>query len=68
MKKLKLTQLAKKHSMTTAGIKKLLSNSTYLGKVKFANKETNGTHESIISEELFNKVQEKLKIKCWATK
>lgn len=55
-----LTQLAKKHSMTTAGIKKLLKNTTYLGKVKFAGQESNGQHKPIISQRLFNKVQEKI--------
>lgn len=56
-----LTQLGKKHSMTTAGIKKLLQNRTYLGFVKFASQESHGTHDSILSQELFQKVQEKLK-------
>lgn len=55
-----LTQLAKKHSMTTSGIKKLLKNTTYLGKVKFAGQESNGQHEPLIEEELFKSVQEKL--------
>jgi site-specific DNA recombinase len=55
-----LTQLAKKNNMTTAGIKKLLSNSTYLGKVKFANHESNGQHTPIIEEDIFLKVQDKL--------
>ncbi len=56
-----LTQLAKQYNMTTSGIKKLLQNTTYLGKVKFANVESQGEHESMITEELFNKVKEKLK-------
>jgi hypothetical protein len=56
-----LTQLAKKNGFTTSGIIKLLHNTTYLGKVKFANKESEGQHESIIEKELFDKVQEKLK-------
>jgi site-specific DNA recombinase len=55
-----LTQLAKKNNMTTTGIKKLLSNSTYLGKVKFANQESQGQHEPLIGKELFNYVQNKL--------
>ncbi|MBI2629144.1 recombinase family protein [Candidatus Pacearchaeota archaeon] len=55
-----LTQLAKKYSFTTAGLKKLLQNKTYLGYVKFANQESKGQHEAILSEELFNKVQAKL--------
>lgn len=56
-----LTQLAKKNSLTTAGIIKLLSNTTYLGKVKFANQESDGQHEAIIDKDLFEKVQKKLK-------
>jgi site-specific DNA recombinase len=56
-----LTQLAKKHSLTTAGVKKLLQNTTYRGKVKFAKKETEGKHKPIIEKELFENVQEKLK-------
>lgn len=55
-----LAQLAKNYGMTPSGLKKLLQNKTYLGKVKFAEEESKGTHEPIITEELFNKVQEKL--------
>lgn len=55
-----LTQLAKKNSISTAGIKKLLLNTTYLGKVKFANKESQGQHEPIIEQDIFSKVQDKL--------
>ncbi|MBM3228340.1 hypothetical protein FJZ20_00405 [Candidatus Pacearchaeota archaeon] len=55
-----LTKLAKNYGMTTAGMKKLLQNTTYLGKVKFANEESPGEHKSIISQELFDKIQEKL--------
>ena len=55
-----LTQLAKKNNLTTSGIKKLLQNTTYLGKVKFAGQESEGQHKPILEEELFKKVQEKL--------
>jgi len=55
-----LTQLAKKHDMTTAGIKKLLKNTTYLGKVKFAGHEIKGQHKPLLEEELFKSVQEKI--------
>jgi site-specific DNA recombinase len=54
-----LTQLAKKNNLTTSGIIKLLKNTTYLGKVKFANQESPGTHKPIIDQNLFDKVQEK---------
>ncbi len=55
-----LTQLAKKYNMTTAGIKKLLKNTTYLGKVKFAGQESNGQHKPLIDGELFKDVQDKV--------
>lgn len=60
-----LTQLAKKNNMTTAGIKKLLQNTTYLGKVKFASEESNGNHKPLVSAILFNNVQDKLKQNGW---
>jgi len=55
-----LTQLAKKNNLTTSGIIKLLKNTTYLGKVKFANQESLGIHKPIINQDLFDKVQEKV--------
>jgi site-specific DNA recombinase len=55
-----LTQLAKKYGFTTSGVIKLLKNTTYLGKVKFANHESDGQHEPIIDKQLFDKIQEKL--------
>lgn len=61
-----LTQLAKKFNMTPAGMKKLLRNTTYLGKVKFDNKEADGQHEKILEEELFDQVQEKIKNLGWS--
>ncbi len=60
-----LTQLAKKNNMTTLGIKKLLQNTTYLGRVKFASQESNGKHKPLISVTLFNNIQNKLKQKQW---
>lgn len=39
----------------------ILSNKVYLGKITHKNKEYNGLHEPIISEELFNNVQNLLK-------
>ena len=59
--KISLTRLAKKHGMTTSGVIKLLKNSTYLGIVKFADKESKGSHKLIINKELFDKVGAKLK-------
>lgn len=58
-----LTQLGKKYRLTTSGIKKLLQNTTYLGKVKFANNESEGQHDSLLDKELFDKVQERIKSK-----
>ncbi|MAG10966.1 hypothetical protein CMI44_01500 [Candidatus Pacearchaeota archaeon] len=55
-----LTKLAKRYNMTTAGMKKLLKNITYLGKVKFAGQVSEGQHKSIIPATLFNKAQDKL--------
>lgn len=60
-----LTQLGKKFNMTTAGVKKLLQNTTYLGKVKFANNESNGNHDPLLDKQLFKQVQNKLKEKGW---
>lgn len=55
-----LTQLAKKNNLSTSGIIKLLKNKTYLGKVKFAEQESEGSHQAIIEKEIFEKVNEKL--------
>lgn len=55
-----LTQLSKKYSLSVNGLKKVLANQTYLGKIKFSGQTSQGTHSPLISEELFNKVQEKL--------
>lgn len=55
-----LTKLAKKHAMTPAGIKKLLQNMTYIGKVRFAGKYSDGQHKPLINHNLFNKAQDKL--------
>lgn len=55
-----LTKLAKKNEFSTAGIKKLLQNSTYIGKVKFAEKEMQGSHQPLIQKEVFEDVQKKL--------
>jgi hypothetical protein len=55
-----LNQLAKKHGFSVNGLKKILKNFTYIGKVKFSGQIMQGKHEPIISPELFNKVQNKL--------
>jgi len=55
-----LNQLSKKFKFSVNGIKKILKNFTYIGKIKFSGQIIQGKHPSIISSELFNKVQSKL--------
>jgi len=55
-----LSKLAKKHNFSVNGLKKILKNFTYIGKVKFNNEIHNGNHKPIISSTLFNHVQNKL--------
>ena len=55
-----LTQLGKQHNMTTAGIKKLLQNTTYIGEIKFSGQIHKGLHKPIINPEIFYAVQRKL--------
>ncbi|MCX6748791.1 MAG: recombinase family protein [Candidatus Pacearchaeota archaeon] len=58
-----LNALAKKYGFSVNGLKKILKNFTYLGKVKFSGGILQGKHQPIISSELFNKVQNKLEDK-----
>jgi hypothetical protein len=58
-----LNKLAGKYSFSVNGIKKILKNFTYIGKVKFKGQIMQGNHKPIISSELFNKVQSKLENK-----
>ena len=55
-----LTQLAKKYDFSVNGLKKILKNFTYIGKIKFNNEIYDGTHKPLISSTLFNHVQNKL--------
>lgn len=55
-----LSRLAKKHNLSINGLKKVLSNFAYIGKVKFNGEIHEGNHKPLISSILFNKVQEKL--------
>ena len=57
---LNLSQLSKKHNFSVNGLKKVLTNFTYVGKIKFNNQIHEGNHKSIISSTLFNHVQNKL--------
>ena len=58
-----LNKLARMNNFTVNGVKKILSNKAYLGKVKFAGNVHDGVHVPLLTEELFNQVQEKLRIK-----
>lgn len=55
-----LTKLAKKYGFSVNGLKKVLTNQTYLGKVKFDGQTHAGEHAPLISSTLFNHVQNKL--------
>ena len=58
--KINLSQLSKKHNFSVNGLKKVLTNFTYIGKIKFNNQIHDGNHEPIISSTLFNHVQNKI--------
>jgi hypothetical protein len=55
-----LNKLAKESSLSVNGLKKILTNRTYLGEIKFAGSLAKGTHEVIISPEIFYAVQRKI--------
>ena len=55
-----LNKLVKKHKLSVNGLKKILSNFAYIGKIKFNNEIYSGNHQPIIDAILFNKVQDKL--------
>lgn len=57
---LSLRQLSERHHLSVNGLKKILKNFTYLGKIKFNNQIHEGTHQPIVSSTLFNHVQNKL--------
>lgn len=61
-----LTQLAKRYGMTASGMKKVLKNISYMGKVKFDNEITDGTHKPLLDATLFNQVQDKIKELGWS--
>jgi len=58
--KISLTQLAKKYGFSVNGLKKILTNQTYLGKIKFDGQIHQGSHQPLLSSTLFNHVQNKL--------
>jgi site-specific DNA recombinase len=55
-----LRQLSKRHGLSVNGLKKILKNFTYIGKIKFNNQIFEGNHKPLISSTLFNHVQNKL--------
>lgn len=58
---LSLRKLSEKHKLSVNGLKKILTNFTYIGKIKFNGEIHQGEHQPIISSTLFNHVQNKLK-------
>lgn len=59
-KDISLTKLSKSHGLSVNGLKKVLINQTYLGKIKFDGQTHQSTHQTLISSTLFNHVQNKL--------
>src|SRR3989344_3753921 len=55
-----LRRISEKHKFSVNGLKKILRNFTYIGKIKFNNQIFEGKHKPIISSTLFNHVQNKL--------
>jgi len=55
-----LRQLSVKHHFSVNGLKKILKNFTYIGKIKFNNEIHEGSHPPLVSTTLFNHVQNKL--------
>lgn len=55
-----LSKLAEKHNFSVNGLKKILRNFAYVGKVKFDGQISDGKHSPLLSTTLFNHVQDKL--------
>lgn len=55
-----LNSMSKHYGISLNGLKKILKNRTYLGEIKFDGQLHKGTHQPIISQELFYAVQRKL--------
>lgn len=54
------SKIAEKHKFSVNGLKKILRNFVYVGKVRFDGQISEGKHPPIISTTLFNHVQDKL--------
>lgn len=55
-----LRKIAEKYKFSVNGLKKILTNFTYIGKIKFNGQIHQGNHQPLISSTLFNHVQNKL--------
>jgi len=55
-----LNKLSQKHKLSVNGLKKILRNFAYVGKIKFDGQIHSGNHQPIVSSTLFNHVQDKL--------
>ena len=55
-----LNSMAKNFSFSVNGLKKILTNRTYLGEIKFSGRIHKGNHTPLISPEIFYAVQRKL--------
>lgn len=55
-----LNKLARRYNLTVNGLKKILTNRTYLGDIKFDGEVSRGIHQPLITEDMFSGVQEKI--------
>lgn len=55
-----LRKLSVKHNLSVNGLKKILRNFAYIGKIRFNGQISEGKHQPIVSSTLFNHVQNKL--------
>jgi len=58
--KVSLRKISEKHKLSVNGLKKILKNFTYIGKIKFNNQIFEGRHQPLVSSTLFNHVQNRL--------
>jgi hypothetical protein len=55
-----LRKLSVKHNLSVNGLKKILRNFVYIGKIRFNGQIHEGKHQPILSSTIFNHVQNKL--------
>ena len=58
-----LNQISKPYGISVNGIKKILRNFSYLGKIRFDKQISQGNHAPIISPDVFNQAQKILENK-----